>query len=75
MLPHLDTLSGFRANQSLLSLLNAACLVENTNFIVFGLTRPGLEPRIYHTRGEYANHYMVAYGKENQVGNYCLFVE
>jgi len=21
----------------------------NTNFIVFGLTRPGLEPTIYHT--------------------------
>ena len=27
------------------------------NFIVFGLTRPGLEPTIYHTRGEHANHY------------------
>ena len=23
----------------------------------FGLTRPGLKPMIYHTRGEYANHY------------------
>jgi hypothetical protein len=29
----------------------------NTNFIVFGLTQPGLEPMIYHTRGEHANHY------------------
>ena len=29
----------------------------NTNFIVFGLTRPGLESTIYHTRSEYANHY------------------
>jgi hypothetical protein len=29
----------------------------NTNFLVFGLTRPGLEPMIYHTRSEYANHY------------------
>jgi hypothetical protein len=29
----------------------------NTNFIVFGLTRPGLEPMIYSTRGEHANHY------------------
>ena len=28
----------------------------NTNFIVFGLTRPGLEPTIYRTRGEHANH-------------------
>ena len=29
----------------------------NTNFIFFGLTRAGLEPKIYHTRGEYANYY------------------
>jgi hypothetical protein len=30
----------------------------NTIFIVFGLTRSGLEPTIYRTRGEQqANHY------------------
>ena len=29
----------------------------NTNFIVFGLTRPGLVPTIYHIRDEHANHY------------------
>ena len=29
----------------------------NTNFIVFGLTRPGLEPTIYLSQDEYANHY------------------
>ena len=29
----------------------------NTNFIVFGLTRPGLEPTIYYTRDEHTNHY------------------
>jgi hypothetical protein len=29
----------------------------NTNFIVFGLTQLGLEPMIYCTRGEHANHY------------------
>ena len=29
----------------------------NTNFIVFGFTRPGLEPTIYRTRGEHANIY------------------
>jgi len=29
----------------------------NTNFIVFGLTRSGLEATIYHTQGEHANHY------------------
>jgi len=32
---------------------------ENTNlkFIVFGLTRPGLDASIYHNRSEHANHY------------------
>jgi hypothetical protein len=42
-------------------LLNAACLAENwatnTTFIVFGLTKLSLEPTIYSTRGEHANHY------------------
>jgi hypothetical protein len=28
----------------------------NTNFIVFGLTRSGLEPMIYLTRSEHANY-------------------
>ena len=53
---HSDTLFWFWANQSLLLLLNAGEATD-TNFIVFGLTRPGLEPTIYHTRGEHANHY------------------
>ena len=30
---------------------------KNTKFIVFGLTRSWLEPTIYRTRGELANHY------------------
>jgi hypothetical protein len=29
----------------------------HTNFIFLGLTRPGLEPTIYRTRGEHDNHY------------------
>jgi len=29
----------------------------NSNCIVFGLTLPGLEPRIYLNRGEYVNYY------------------
>ena len=29
----------------------------NTSFIVFSLTRPGIEPTIYRTWGEHANHY------------------
>jgi len=30
----------------------------NTNFIVFGLTRPGLKSITYHTQGDHANHYI-----------------
>ena len=63
MSPHPDTLSLFRANQSLPFLLNAACVLSgeatNTNFIDFDLTRSGLEPTICHTRGEHANHYII----------------
>jgi hypothetical protein len=29
----------------------------NINFIIYSLTRLGLEPTIYCTRGEHANHY------------------
>ena len=58
---HWDTLFWFRADQSLIFLLNAACLVETQqiplDFIVFGLTQPGLEHTIYHIRGEHANQY------------------
>ena len=28
----------------------------NTNFNVFGLTRPGIEPTFFRTRGEHTNH-------------------
>ena len=35
MLRHSDTLSGFRANQSLLFLLNAACLAEKQSYYKF----------------------------------------
>jgi hypothetical protein len=34
-----------------------------TNFRVFGLTRPGLQPTISCTRGEQANHYTTDAGK------------
>ena len=60
---HSDTLFWFRVNQSLLFLLNTACLAGkqqiSLNFIVFGSTRPRLEPTIYHTRSERANHYAI----------------
>ena len=58
---HSDTLFLFRANQSLLLLLNAVLSGEaiNTNFIVFSLTQPGPEHTIYLTRGEHANQYAI----------------
>ena len=58
---HLDTLFWFRADQSLLFLLNAACLVEKQQIpiSVFVLTWPGLESTIYCTRGQHANHYAI----------------
>ena len=30
-----------------------------TKFLVFGLTRPGLKPIIYHTQGEHDDHYTI----------------
>ena len=33
--------------------------VTNTYFIVFGLTRARLDPKIYRTRGKHANHYAI----------------
>ena len=47
---------------NLFFLLNAACLAlsgaaTQTNFIAFGLTRPGLETTIYRIRREHANHF------------------
>jgi hypothetical protein len=40
-------------------MLRAACLAEKQEIpiLVFCLTRRGLEPMIYHTRGRRANHY------------------
>ena len=48
-LPHSVTLSRFRTSQNLLFQLKAVYFWEamNTNCIVFGLTRSGLEPTIY----------------------------
>ena len=55
---HSNTVFWFRANQSLLFLLKAACLVEKQQIpiLVFGLIRTVLESTIYRTRGEHANH-------------------
>ena len=54
-----DTLFWFWINQSLLLLLKAVYLAEKQQIpiIVFDWTRSGIEPMIYHTRGEHANHY------------------
>jgi len=43
----------------------------NTNLIVFGLTRPRLEPTIYRTRGEHANSaiFQIYYGENKLIFN------
>ena len=60
MLLHSDTLFWF-SSQPVFALSPSCCVLSreatNTNFIVFGLTWPRLEPTIYCTRGEHANLY------------------
>jgi hypothetical protein len=46
----------------------------NTNFIVFGLTRPRIEPTIYWTRGEDANHYTTDTLNHNSISELLLTV-
>jgi len=47
----------------------------NNNFLVFGLTRLGLEPMIYHIRGEHANHMFlfVSYVLNNTLWQFVFF--
>ena len=51
-------------SQPVIALTPKCCLFSreaaNTKIIVFGLTWPGLEPTIYHTQNEHANHYTTA---------------
>ena len=57
---HSDTLSWFQANQSLLLLLNVACLAEKQQIAIsWSLNWPklGLNLKIYHTQGEHTNDY------------------
>jgi hypothetical protein len=44
--------------------------VTNTNFIVFGLIRLGIEPTIYRTRGEQANQAITALSKYSIMKKY-----
>ena len=60
--PDLHTLSWFWNNQSLFLLLNAVCLAKKQQIpiLFFGLIQMGLnalEPTIYRTECEHANHY------------------
>ena len=58
---HSDTLSWFRANQSLLFLRNDACFAEKKQILksVICLTYSRLEPTIYNTGYEHANWYTI----------------
>ena len=54
---HVDTLSWFRVNQSLLLVLKAACLPEKQQILFVKSSRRGLEPMTYFTRGEHDYNY------------------
>jgi hypothetical protein len=70
---HSDTLFWFRANQSMLFLLNAACLeVKQPMPIV--LSEPGLELTIYRTRDKHANHYATDAVFEFIIGMYMYLL-
>jgi len=45
----------------------------NTNFIFIGLTRPGLEPTIYCTRGEHSNQYATDAVQANELDIHTYF--
>ena len=47
-----------------------------TNLSVFGLTRSGLEPTIYRTRGEHTNHYTTdtIYSIYDSMTDTCRFI-
>ena len=52
----------------------------NTNFIVFGLTRPGLEPTIYCIRGEHDDYYATdavdkSTKRKNELSEFCVFCD
>jgi len=58
---HSDALYCMNPTQKAFVLSSLCCVLNgetiNTNCIVFGLTRPELEPTIYRTRVEHANDY------------------
>ena len=61
-------------NQPVFVLSPYCCVLSgkatNTNFIVFSLTRSGLEPMIYCTQGEHTNHHIADMGQN--CGKYIL---
>jgi len=55
-------------------ILNVARLAEMqhiSNVIVFGLIRPGINPTIYHTRGQHTNYYTPE-AVVNYLKNICI---
>ena len=75
-----NTLSCFWVNQSLLLLLKSVFLAEMQQIpiLVFDLTRPELEPTIYNTLGEQANHYttdVITYKNYLRCTNDNIFIE
>ena len=68
-------------SQSVFAIDSWSCVLSgkaaNTNFIVFSLTRPVLEPKIYCTRGEHTNDYTtdpVIYFWTIYILLYCIYL-
>jgi hypothetical protein len=63
-------------SQSVFALTLQWCVLSgeatNTNFIVFGLTRPGLEPMIYRTQGKSLHHRYMKYNNDFYTSNSFL---
>ena len=63
-------------SQSVFALTLQWCILSgeatNTNFIVFGLTRPGLEPMIYRTQGKSLHHRCMKYNNDFYTSNNFL---
>jgi hypothetical protein len=70
-------------SQPVFALSPSCCMLRgeatNTDSIVFGFTRWGLEPMIYHTRGEHPNHYttyepMIYHTRGEHPNHYTTYV-
>ena len=75
MLPHLDTLSWYQANQYMVFLHNATGLLvkQHIPMLLSGLTQSELYLTIYSTQDKHANHYTIYAIYENQINTSLVY--